>query len=335
VLVERNAGLGSGFPDTQYEQAGAVICHQADEVWGRADLILKVNTLTGEEYALVRPGQTLMSVFHLAVADRRFLENLTAAGCTVIDYVTIMDDQGRLPVLRPLSQIAGRMVPQIASRYLQTDHGGMGILLGGTPGVPPAEVAIIGGGTVGRNAVRACLGVGARVTLLDSDMDRIAEMDWTFPGRVTTYPANEATLAKVFSYANVVVGAVLVPGTRTPHLVSRKMLGHLRPGSLVIDISVDQGGCFETSRPTRLSDPTYTVDGVTHFCVPNLPSLVARSASYALANAAMPYISAVVAGALEQADALPSDLDRGVNILKGQVRHPGPAKTLGVEVQDA
>ncbi len=335
VLVERNAGLGAGFPDTQYEQEGATVCHQAEEVWGRADVILKVNTLAPDEYDLVREGQILMSVFHLAVADRRLLEKLVAAGCTAVDYVTIEDAQGRLPVLRPLSQIAGRIVPQIAARYLQTDHGGMGILLGGAPAVPPAEVAIIGAGTVGRNAVRACLGAGARVTLLDNDLDRIAELDWMFPGRVTTYPANQATLAKVFSYANVVVGAVLVPGTRTPHLVSRAMLDRLRPGSLIIDISVDQGGCFETSRPTRLSDPTYVVDGVTHFCVPNLPSLVARSATYALANAAMPFIDMVTRGALDDPQALPPVLASGVNILRGEVRHPGAARALGLPERES
>ncbi len=331
VLVEKNAGLGSGFHDNQFEKVGATICHNAEEVWGRADLILKVNTLAPEEYSLVRADQILMSVFHLAVADSRFLKTLLDAGCTVIDYVTIEDDTGHLPVLRPLSQIAGRIVPQIASRYLQTDHGGMGILLGGAPAVPPAEVVIIGAGTVGRNAVRACLGAGARVTLLDSDLDRISELDWAFPGRVTTFPANEATIAKVFAYADVVVGAVLVPGSRTPHLVTRKMVQKLRPGSLVIDISVDQGGCFETSRPTRLSDPTYVVDGVTHYCVPNLPSLVARSASYALANATMPYIDMVARGALDDPETLAPDLRRGVNIAQGRIIHSGLAEIQGVE----
>ncbi len=331
VLAEKNAGLGGGFSDRQFEQVGATICHDAEEVWGRSDLILKVNTLIPDEYPLVRSNQILMSVFNLAVADSRLLSTLLATGCTVIDYVTIEDEQGHLPVLRPLSQIAGRIVPQIAARYLQTDHGGMGILLGGAPAVPPAEVVIIGAGTVGRNAVRSCLGAGARVTLLDSDLDRISELDWAFPGQVTTFPANEATIRKVFAYANVVVGAVLVPGTRTPHLVTREMIGKLRPGSLVIDISVDQGGCFETSRPTRLSDPTYVVDGITHYCVPNLPSLVARSASYALANATMPYIDMVARGALADPDTMDSALRYGVNIAHGCITHPGLAELQGME----
>ncbi len=332
VLAEKGAGQGSGFPDSQFEQVGVTICHNADEIWGRADLILKVSTLVPEEYALVRKNQVLMSLFHLAVADSRQLDALLKSGCTVIDYVTIEDDQGRLPVLRPMSQIAGRMVPQLAARYLQTDHGGLGILLGGAPAVPPAEVVIIGAGTVGRNAVRSCIGAGARVTLLDSDLDRITELDWAFPGQVTTFLANEATLEKIFAYADVVVGAVLVPGTRTPHLVTRKMIGKLRPGSLVIDISVDQGGCFETSRPTRLSDPTYVVDRITHFCVPNLPSLVARSASYALANVIMPYIDMVARGALNDPATLPHDLRRGVSIAGGHITHPGLANIQGVAV---
>lgn len=331
VLVERNAGHAAGFPDEQYEQAGARIVHQPEEVYGRADLILKVSTLVPAEYPLIRNGQIVMSVLHLAVADPRLVDVLLDRGCTAIDWVTVQDDQGNLPVLRPLSQIAGRMVPQIAARYLQTDHGGMGILLGGAPAVPPAEVVVIGAGTVGRHAVRACLGSGARVTLLDSDLDRITELDWTFPGRVTTFQANEGTLRKVLAYANVVVGAVLIPGTRTPHLVTKEMVGLLRPKSLIIDISVDQGGCFETSRPTRLSDPTYVVDGITHFCVPNLPSLVARSATYALANATLPLVQEMIARPLAQVLADDPALCRGVNVMAGRVTHPGLAAARGCD----
>lgn len=329
VIVEKNAGHAAGFSDEQYEQAGASIAHQPEEVFGRADLVLKVSTLVPAEYPLVREGQIIMSVLHLAVADSRLVDTLLEKGCTAIDCVTVEDDAGNLPVLRPLSQIAGRMVPQIAARYLQTDHGGMGILLGGAPAVPPAEVVVIGAGTVGRNAVRACLGAGARVTLLDSDLDRISEIDWIFPGRVTTFHANEGTLRKVLSYANVVVGAVLIPGTRTPHLVTKEMVGLLRPKSLIIDISVDQGGCFETSRPTRLSDPTYVVDGITHFCVPNLPSLVARSATYALANATLPLLQALVARPLPEVLRQDPALCRGVNVMSGRITHPGLAASRG------
>ncbi len=328
VLVENKAGQGSGFSDSQYEQAGARIVHSLDEVYGRADVIVKINAPTVAEYDLIREEQTIMAVMHLAVADPELVDILLKKRCTAVDFVTIADDQGHLPVLRPLSQIAGRMVPQIAARYLQTDHGGLGILLGGAPAVPPAEVVVIGAGTVGRNAVRACIGAGARVTLLDTSHDRISELDWAYPGQVTTFRANEATLRKVLSYADVVVGAVLIPGARTPHLVTKEMVGLLREKSLIIDISVDQGGCFETSRPTRLSDPTYVVDGIVHYCVPNLTSLVARSSTYALANETLPYVCAASEGTLTKALETQPMMASGINLMAGQVTHPGLGEIL-------
>jgi alanine dehydrogenase len=330
VLVERGAGLGAGFADDAYVAVGARVVTTVDEVFGRADLLVLVDRPDSSEVALWREGPVVMSMLHLAAAPDALLDALLARGCTAIDYATVQDERGNLPALRPLSQIAGRMVAQLAARYLQTDHGGLGILLGGAPAVPPAEVVVIGAGTVGRNAVRACLGSGARVTLLDSDFDRISEIDWTFPGRVTTFRANQATLHKVLGYADVVVGAVHIPGSRTPHLVSKEMVGLLRDKSLIIDISVDQGGCFATSRPTRLSDPTYVVDGITHFCVPNLPSLVARSATYALTNAVLPYVMSVAEGGLEAALAADPALARGVNIHAGAITHPGLAAARGV-----
>ena len=333
VVVEKGAGLGAGFPDDAYEAAGGRIVHSVDEVYGRSDLLVMVDRPSPDVYSLIRDGQTLMAMLHLAVADPRLCDVLLARHCTAIDFVTIQDDRGGLPALRPLSQIAGRMVPQIAARYLQTDHGGLGILLGGAPAVPPAEVVVIGAGTVGRNAVRACVGSGARVTLLDSDFDRISEIDWTFPGQVTTFKATEATLRKALGYADVVVGAVLIPGTRTPHLVTKEMVGLLRDKSLIIDISVDQGGCFATSRPTRLSDPTYVVDGITHYCVPNLPSLVARSSTYALANAILPYVAAIAENGLTAALAADRALARGVNVHAGAVTHTGLAAARGVGAQ--
>ncbi len=331
VLVERKAGQGSGFSDAQYVESGGRIVHSLDEIYGRADVIVKMNAPVPAEYDLIRDGQTIMGLMHLAVADKQMVEVLLERNCTVIDFVTIADELGHLPVLRPLSQIAGRMVPQIASRYLQTDHGGLGILLGGAPAVPPAEVVVIGAGTVGRNAVRACVGTGARVTLLDTSHDRISDIEWAFPGRVTTFRANEATLRKALAYADVVVGAVLIPGARTPHLVTKEMVGLLREKSLIIDISVDQGGCFETSRPTRLSDPTYVIDGIVHYCVPNLTSLVARSATYALANETLPYISAVSEGSLEEALLREPLLSSGINIMAGRITQPSLGEILGTE----
>jgi len=326
VIVERHAGLGSGFSDEQYEAAGARIIQTNEEVFGRSDLILKVNKPEPEEYDLIREGQTIMSFLHLAVADPVLVDLLLERKCTAIELACVQDEQEGLPVLRPLSQIAGRMVAQIAARYLQTDHGGLGILLGGAPAVPPAEVVVIGAGTVGRNAVRSCVGAGARVTLLDTDHDRITEIDWTFPGQVTTFRATEASLRKVLAYADVVVGAVLIPGARTPHLVTKEMIGLLRDKSLIIDISVDQGGCFETSRPTRLSDPTYVVDGITHYCVPNLASLVARSATYAMANVTLPYVQDLGRQGVAAALAADPVLARGVMIMGGRVTHPALAE---------
>ncbi len=330
VVVEKGAGTDAGFGDDAYEGVGARIVHGVDEVLGRADLLVMVDRPAADVYSLIRNNQILMAPLHLAVADSALVDVLLERECTVIDFTTVQDNKGKLPALRPLSQIAGRMVPQIAARYLQTDHGGLGILLGGAPAVPPAEIVIIGAGTVGRNAVRACVGSGARVTLLDNDFDRISEIDWTFPGQVTSFKANEATLRKVLGYADVVVGAVLIPGARTPHLVTKEMVGLLRDKSLIIDISVDQGGCFATSRPTRLTDPTYVVEGVTHYCVPNLPSLVARSATYALTNAVLSYIVAVATRPLTEVLAADPTLARGVNIHAGQITHPGLAAARGV-----
>ncbi|MCB1993826.1 MAG: alanine dehydrogenase, partial [Geminicoccaceae bacterium] len=244
VLLERGAGAGAGFADDAYAAAGARVVGEVDELYTRSDVLLMVDRPDPARLDLLHEGQVLMAMLHLAAGDPAVVDALLARGCTAIDFATIQDERGNLPALRPLSQIAGRMVPQIAARYLQTDHGGLGILLGGAPAVPPAEVVVIGAGTVGRNAVRACVGSGARVTLLDTDFDRISEIDWAFPGQVTTFRANEATLRKVLGYADVVVGAVLIPGSRTPHLVTKEMVGLLRDKSLIIDISIDQGGCF-------------------------------------------------------------------------------------------
>jgi alanine dehydrogenase len=331
VLVERGAGHGSGFADEQFDAAGAALVSDPVEVYGRADIVVMVNPPSLAAAQLARPEQIMLAAFHLAVAEPQLLTLLQERGCTVIDYVTVQDDHGQLPVLRPMSQIAGRMVPQIAARYLQSDHGGMGILLGGAPAVPPAEVVVLGAGTVGRNAVRACLGAGARVTLLDADYGRICEIDWAFPAQLTTFVTNEFTLRKVLRYADVVIGAILIPGARTPHLVTKEMIGLLRERSLIVDISIDQGGCFETSRPTRLSDPTYVVDGITHFCVPNLPSLVARSATYALGNITLPYITALARGPVPAVLAGDPTLARGVNLYRGKVTHPRVADAHGTE----
>lgn len=329
LIVERGAGAGSGFTDDQYVSAGAQIVHASEEIYRRAGLVAKVLAPTPEEWDDLQPDQVVLALLHLAAQPPRLLRALRDRGCTAVDLATIEDDRGGLPALRPMSQIAGRIVPQLAGRYLQSDHGGKGILLSGLPAVPPAEVVILGGGVVGRNAARAFLGCGARVTLLDTDYERLRELDWRFNGRLTTFIANESTLPKVLRYADVVIGAVLIPGARTPHLVTRQTLTLLKDRAVVFDVAIDQGGCFETSRPTRLSDPTYVVDGITHFCVPNLPSLVARTATHALTNIVLPYAAALAAEPLPGALRRDAALGRGVNVYRGQVVHEHVAAAHG------
>ena len=295
VMVERGAGLGAGFADEQYEPAGARIVQRrprrstAGRTWS-----CKVGRPAPVEYELIREEQILMASLHLAVADAGLVD--TAGPAALHRHRLRRRSRTTTATCRccgPCPRSPGAWCRRSRPATCRPTTAGWASCWAARRRVPPAEVVVIGAGTVGRNAVRACVGAGARVTLLDTDFDRISELDWTFPGQVTTFLATEATLRKVLGYADVVVGAVLIPGARTPHLVTKEMIGLLRDKSLVIDISVDQGGCFETSRPTRLSDPTYVVDGITHYCVPNLPSLVARSASYALANALLPHVSAL------------------------------------------
>ena len=322
VIVERGAGTGSGFDDQRYADAGAQLVSGPGEVWQRSGLVVKVNAPSDEECGRTVPGQIILAFWDLHIRDRRVAESLMERGCTLLDYGTIQDDDGRLPVLTQMSQIAGRMVPQIAARFLQSDHGGSGILLGGLPAVPPAEVVILGGGTVGRNAARAFLSAGARVSLLDDDLDHLRELHGLFEGLVTTYLANAFNLPKVLGFADVTIGAVRDPRGRAPRIVTREMVAGMRDGSVIIDLSIDQGGCFATSRPTRLGDPAYTVDGVTHFCVPNLPSLVARTATYALGNATARPVARLAAGDLRGTLRDDAALRRGTVMFEGKVTDP-------------
>ncbi len=318
VQVEEGAGAGSGFSDDAYRAEGAVIAHGTEEVYGRSDLLVKVQYPTPAEYDWLRRDQILMAYLHLPTRGPELRQILQDRNCSAVDYAAVALDSGKTPVLASMSRIAGRMVPQIAARYLQADHGGMGILLGGLPAVPPAEAVVLGGGMAGRNAARALLGCGARVSLLDVDYDLLRELHWHFEGNVTTYITSPYTLAKVLCFADVVVGAVRVRAGRTPVVVDRAQIESLREGSVVIDLSIDQGGCFETSRPTRLSDPTYVRHGVTHFCVPNVPSLVARTATHALSIAVLPYVSRIAADGLAAALDADAALRRGAGIVDGR-----------------
>jgi alanine dehydrogenase len=322
VYVERGAGLGAGFGDRDYEQAGARIVYQPQEAFGRADLVLKVARPTAEECEWLREGQTLMGLLHLVAARRSRVDVLLDKRITAIGYEMIQNDDGSLPVLTPLSQAAGRMLVQVAGNLLQNDRGGKGILLSGVPGVPPAEVVIIGAGTLGTFAARAFLGVGATVHLLDRDLARLQQVDSLLDGRAITMVSHEFNVRKVVKFADVVIGAVLLPGQRAPIIVTREMVQTMKPRSLIIDMSIDQGGCVETSRPTTHKSPTFVEESIIHFCVPNMPSVVARTATHAFNNAAWPYIQEVTRLGVDTAlETIPA-LARGVNTRGGQIVNP-------------
>ncbi len=316
--VERGAGLGAGFSDEDYAKAGAHVVYSGEEAYGRADVVMKVARPTAEELEWLRMGQTVMAFWHLASASPDNLEALLRNKITTIAYETIQADDGSLPVLMPMSQIAGRMAANIAGGLLRNDRGGKGILLGGVPGVPPAEVVILGAGVVGMNAARAFLGLGATVTVLDRDLARLERVTDRCEG-VITMVSHTFNVRKVVKFADVLVGAVLVPGARAPMLVTRDMVRSMRPRSVILDIAIDQGGCVETSRPTMHRTPIFVEENVIHYCVPNMPGVLGRTATHALNNANWPFIQQIVAlgveGALQQNPALA----RGVATRDGQL----------------
>ncbi len=326
--VERGAGQGAGFQDTAYEKAGARIVYDVQEVYGRADLILKVGTPTANELALLRQNQTVCAFWHLAACPREVTQTLVETRVTAVAYETIQRDDGCLPVLHPLSEIAGRMAPQIAARLLQNDGGGSGILISGIAGIPPIDVCILGGGTVGINAALTFLGLGARVLVLDQRLDRLQLIEERFEGRIATMIAYESNIARVVAFANVLVGAVLVPGARAPVLVTREMVRSMRPRSVILDFSIDQGGCVETSRPMTHKDPVFVEENVIHYCVPNVPGVVARTATQAYLNAALPYIQKIADLGVEAAAEADPTLKRGIAVHNGQVMNKNLAALL-------
>lgn len=320
--VERGAGLGAGFSDRDYELGGGKIVYSTQEAYGRADLVLKLARPTAEEVEWLREGQALMGFLHLAAARRSRVEDLLRKRITAIGYEMIQLDDGSLPVLMPMSQAAGRMTVQVAASLLQNDRGGKGILLSGVPGVPPAEVVIIGAGVLGSYAARAFLGIGASVCLLDHDLLRLQKIEAELHGRLVTMVSHEFNLRKVVKFADVLIGAILVPGARTPIVITRDMVRSMKPRSVIMDLSIDQGGCVETSRPTTHRTPTFVDENVIHYCVPNMTSVTARTATHAFNNAAWPYIQAIARKGL--AAALDDDraLLRGVNTRDGQIVNP-------------
>ena len=320
VYVEHEAGVGAGFSDQEFEKAGARIVYSVEEVFMRADLLLKVARPMKEELEWMRPHTAVLGLLHLASSREDKVDVLLEKQITSVAYEQIEEADGSLPVLRPFSQIGGRMAASIAARLLQNNYGGKGILLGGVPGVPPAEVVILGGGVAGHFATDAFLGLGAHVTVIDKDVNVLQRIYDRFPN-VVTMISTRRNIEKATSFADVVVGAVLVSGERTPILITRDMMRAMKPRSVFIDVSIDQGGCSETSRPTTHELPTYVDEGVLHYCVPNMPGVVARTATHAFVNAAMPYIEEIAGVGVEEALKRYPAIAKAVNTHMGELVH--------------
>jgi alanine dehydrogenase len=321
VFVEHEAGAGAGFSDTKYQEAGATLVYSSEEVFGRADLVLKVARPLQEEIDRLRPGSMLAGFLHLASARQDKIEGLLNKRITSIAFEQIQAPDGSLPVLRPFSQIGGAMAAQIAARLLQNNWGGKGILMGGVPGVPPAEAVVLGAGVVGSYAAQMFVGMGAHVTVIDRDLDALQGL-WDRFSCITTLHSTKRNIERSVAFADVLVGAVLNPGERAPILVTRQMVQSMKPRSVIMDISIDEGGCVETSRPTTHEHPVYIEEGILHYCVPNIPGAVARTATHAFVNSAMPYISEIAANGLDAVLNNPS-IEVAINTYDGEARHLG------------
>jgi alanine dehydrogenase len=329
VLVESGAGLGSGLADDDYARHGAVMVDGPTEVFGQADMIVKVKEPQPSELSRLRRGQILFTYLHLA-ADRQLTDSLLASGCIGVAYETLRDEHGRLPLLTPMSEVAGRMSIQEGAKYLERPQMGRGILLGGVPGVEPAHIAILGGGVVGANAARIAAGFRANIGLLDINMDRLRYLDDIMPANVTVLYSDRHTVREQLRRADLVIGSVLVPGARAPRLIERRDLKEMKPGSVIIDVAIDQGGCAETSRPTTHSNPTFVVDEVLHYCVTNMPGAVGRTSTFALCNVTLPWVLEIARrGLFEAAETLPP-VARAVNVCEGEVTHRPVAETFGM-----
>ena len=329
VVVQHNAAAGIGIDDETYRAAGATVLDSAEEVFAQSDMIVKVKEPQTQEIARLRAGQVLFTYLHLA-ADKAQTEGLIRSGATCIAYETVTDPRGALPLLAPMSEVAGRMSVQVGAHCLEKEQGGVGILLGGVPGVPPAKVVVLGGGVSGTNAARMAVGLEASVIIIDKSLPRLKELDLQFGPRATTQFATTEAIEQAVLGADLVIGAVLVPGAAAPKLVSRAMVRKMRPGSVLVDIAIDQGGCFETSRPTTHACPTYIEEGVVHYCVTNMPGAVARTSTVALNNATLPFVLAIAERGWRRALAEDPHLSRGLNICRGQIMHPAVARALGL-----
>ena len=329
VTVQAGAGDGAGFGDTAYEAAGARIEADVARLWDGAELILKVKEPQPEEVARLKEGQTLFTYLHLA-AEESLTRGLMASGATCIAYETITDSQGGLPLLAPMSTVAGRMAIQAGAHSLEKAQGGSGVLLPGVPGVAPARVAVIGGGVVGENAARMALGLGAEVTVLDKSIPRLETLDDRYQGRMKTVFSTADAIDEAVRESDLIVGAVLIPGAAAPKLITRAMLAEMKPGSVLVDVAIDQGGCFETSKPTTHAEPTYMVDGVVHYCVANMPGGVARTSTQALTNATLPYVIALADKGWRKALADDTHFAAGLNVHAGRVTYAAVAEAFGL-----
>ncbi|MBA2289778.1 MAG: alanine dehydrogenase [Chloroflexia bacterium] len=329
VIVERSAGVGSGFTDAEYVAEGARLVDRHEDVFAEADMIVKVKEPVASEYGLLRPGQILYTYLHLA-ADEPLTRALIDNKVSAIAYETVQSPNRALPLLTPMSEVAGRMSVQVGAHYLERTNGGVGTLLGGVPGVPGAEVVVIGGGVVGTNAARIALGMGANVTIVDLNIERLRYLDDVLHDRVHTLASSRKSIADAVARADLVIGSVLIPGTRAPKLVTADMVENMTPGSVMVDVAIDQGGCFETSRPTSHSDPTYLVNDVVHYCVTNMPGAVPRTSTLALSSVTAPYGLKLADRGI--ADAVRSDasLAPGVNVINGHVTYAGVAEAFGL-----
>ncbi len=328
VLVETHAGEGSAITDREYMHAGAGIVEKAADVWKKADLIIKVKEPQSSEFVHLRPNLTLFTYLHLAPLPEltnRLLESKTNG----VAYETIIEHDGSLPLLTPMSEVAGRMSVQVGAQYLEAPNGGRGLLLGGVPGVAPANVVILGGGVVGTNAAKIALGMGAHVSIIDRNLNRLRQLDDIFGARVVTLASNVWTITETLKHADLVVGAVLIPGASAPKLVRRQMIANMKRGAVVVDVAIDQGGCFETSHATTHTEPIYFVDGVLHYCVSNMPAAVPHTSTFALTNATFPYLLELANKGLEKAVDEHPGLREGVNTYKGYVTHPAVATSQG------
>jgi alanine dehydrogenase len=332
VLIELGAGLGSGITDEEYTRYGARIVPTPEEIYAQSDMVVKVKEPQPQEIAMIRPGQVVFTYFHFA-ADGKLTQGMIASGAVAIAYETVTDARNQLPLLTPMSEVAGKMSIQEGAKYLERPMHGRGVLLGGVPGVEPATVLILGAGVVGINAAKVAAGMGARVILMDIDLHRLRYLSDVMPANVSMIYSDAHNIRRHIREADLVIGAPLVPGARCPMLVPREYLAEMKLGAVIVDVGVDQGGCCDTTRPTTHSDPTYVVDGILHYAVTNMPGAVGRTSTFALTNATLPYALKLANLGYRQAAAQDPGLARGINIQQGRVTHPGVARTFGMKLE--